>query len=376
MGWEARQPMDVVFSDQPKSVPLGDWLDRLHDARVIAGRNSAKKAGKTKARVDKSRIGSSFKVGDIVRARVLVGIRRDPEGTREHEKERSIKFAWKFRGPYKIIALDGHQAHLVRPMNSHATKIANIDDIEPYWTSARLDRLMSGNADAKATDEIEEDVYFIRAIKAHRDTKQGKREYCVAWEGFDDLKADTWEPMDSFNELELIEDYELGLLRGAFPLESRFNEVYREGEIRRNRALRNNSKSQGDDVACGEESQLAMPFESDQLKSVVKKRQPSKERTNTLATIEVPSLDSSDSTSAKTKRDKFRKKKRDIGTHGESHQSPPPSTVAPPKIRKSARLSGKRVRFHVTAVDQSALGVRDTLIDQAIDNDGISFAFL
>lgn len=376
-GWESRQPMDVVFSNEPKSVPLEEWMDRIHDTRIVAARNTVSAQAKTKERVDKNRSDTTFKVGDLVRARVLAGIRRDPNGTREFERDRSIKLAWKFRGPFKIESLDGHQAKLVRPMNSKATRVANIDDIETYWTNKRIENLLSGAADSKSDDELAEDEYYVEAIKAHRDTDSGIREYCVKWEGFDDKREDTWESLESFNDIEIVADYEQGLLRGNDPQSSRFASIL---------IMREQKQSQKRDVLYGGEPSREKRRQpsgggTDHPEPEIAGKGYSMRRTVGVAPneasppiehdLEMGAVRAPFTAVRGRERDSFYRDDEDT-SRVRRRRSPPP----PPR-EPSARLGGKRVNVYSQFTNNTNdFELQDIDLERVIDQYGVSYMFL
>lgn len=217
-GWLPRQPLDAAYADEVQTLPIQKWREDLEMMRAMAARNTDLSHDRTKERVNKKRIANTFKVGDLVRVHVLAGLLKDPAGTKEFEKNRVIKLAWKYRGPFKIEALHGHQAKLAYVVNSKVKRTANIDDLEFYYTNLRLENALRRRADDALPDEILEEEFIVEAIKSHDDIEENgetKRYYTVTWEGYDDKKFDTRETIESFNDYEHILEYERALLRSA-----------------------------------------------------------------------------------------------------------------------------------------------------------------
>ncbi len=170
-GWTARQPIDTVLAEKAKQEPTASWLRKLKEAREIATRNTERASEKQKARIDKTRSSHEFRENDLIRAKVLTGIRRDPQGTLEFERDRVIKLAWRYQGPYCIVQMDGNQVTLSFPTNEKKLRVANIDDIEPYWTHNRLEELLAGRADTRQADEILDHELFVER-SSHTKTSQ------------------------------------------------------------------------------------------------------------------------------------------------------------------------------------------------------------
>lgn len=216
-GHEARIPEDHVMG--PLNV-VDEQIRRENRelAGVLARHHLDHALQIREERVNADRLADPFKEGQLVRRRVFAA-RRTAHVGEGGEVPLTAKLAKKWQGPFVIKEKRGHQLVLARPWRSSMIRLANINDVEPWFTAQRFKAAvdytaLSAGGDADDGDVDEEEEYVLADILNHRESELG-REYLVSWEGFEDVRYNLWIPRINFGaDNDKLFNYEASLIRG------------------------------------------------------------------------------------------------------------------------------------------------------------------
>jgi hypothetical protein len=215
VGHEART-VDSVACGPLENVDEEERQKRRKTARELAIQHTQHAQEKREQRVNRHRLDDIFEVGQMVRQRVHAA-RRTADIGDGGEKPVTAKLSIKWRGPFVIESKRGHQVTLKRPWREQLKRIANITDLEPWFTDERFNEARNfgpfSDKQEGNDDVVDEQDYIVSQIVDHKDAN-GQRLYLVSWEGYEDVRYNEWIPRGNFGRNNsLLFEYEQGLLR-------------------------------------------------------------------------------------------------------------------------------------------------------------------